>query len=110
MKKGEEYKCGTMEIVLSIPEDAYKLSVTATVPIDGEPREVMSKLDLKEILERRKDFLYLCPEDDLYALYSLNPEYKAFLEECKQKGISQHQAFDMWDGKVREERRNESME
>ena len=83
MKKGEEYNGKMMTIIMSIPEDAYKLKVTATVPIDDEPREIEMNIGLSDILGLRKDYLSIDPYDDMWTLYGLTDEYKAFLEECE---------------------------
>lgn len=92
-----EYNGNFMNIVMPIPEDAYKLTVTATVPINDEPREVCTVKNLKDIIENRKDYLLLDPEDDFFSIYKLTPEFKEFAEKMEEDGYDFTEINRMWE-------------
>lgn len=65
-----------MSIIIQLPEDAYKAEIICTIPGDEKPIQVKQTLNLREIIQARKDYLFLDPDDDLYATYTLTDEAK----------------------------------
>ncbi len=93
----KEYNGRFMTIVLQVPENATKLRVTAIVDENGEEKKLRTKLNKKDIFERREDYLILDPDDTLYALYRINPEFKQFMDIGLQLGKTEEQVLDAWE-------------
>lgn len=98
----KEYNGRYMTIVLQVPENATKLKVTAIVDENGEEKKLRIKLNKKDIFELREDYLILDPDDTLYALYKINPEFKQFMDIGLQLGKTEEQVLDAWEEYYRE--------
>jgi DNA-binding MarR family transcriptional regulator len=58
-----------MDIILGIPENAAQIEINAIVLMeDGTTQRVSKKLNTKEIMDTRKDFLDLVGDEDVYVL------------------------------------------
>lgn len=72
----DELNLNQMSTIIQLPEDAYKAEIICTIPGEEEPIQVKQTLNLKQIIEARKDYLLLDPDDDFYATYTLTDKAK----------------------------------
>lgn len=71
-----------MNIFMTIPENATKLKIIATVEIDGKKQKVSKKINKKEIQEARQNFLFFVEDgDDYNAPYVLTDRGKEFVKK-----------------------------
>lgn len=85
-KKEPEYiDVAEMNIILGIPENAAQIEINATVLMeDGTTQKVSKKLNTKEIMDARKDFLDYVG-DDYNAVYTLTDSGREWLEQLKKE-------------------------
>ncbi len=68
-KEPEYIDVAEMDIILGIPENAAQIEINAIVLMeDGTTQRVSKKLNTKEIMDTRKDFLDLVGDEDVYVL------------------------------------------
>lgn len=96
-KKKSIYDGGEMNIILSVPEDAVKIKIKATVLVRDKLEKMETVLDADQITEARKDYLLLDPTDDAFVRYEFTPEFKAFIDEKEAQGYTFEEIMDLWD-------------
>lgn len=96
-KKPKEYTGGEMNIILSVPEDAVKIKIKATVLVRDKLEKMETVLDADQITEARKDYLLLDPTDDAFVRYEIAPEFKAFIDEKEAQGYTFEEIMDLWN-------------
>jgi predicted transcriptional regulator len=73
-----------MYVMLTIPEDAVSLKVTAQIIVNGDLKKAEKSLSTREVFQARKDFLdYI--GDDFDAMYVLTDEGRKYYEMLKSK-------------------------
>ena len=95
-KKPKEYTGGEMNIILSVPEDAVKIKIKATILVGDELKKAETILSGNDIAEARRDYLLLDPTDDAFVRYVIAPEFKAFMEEREADGYTMEEILDEW--------------
>ena len=78
------------KIILEIPEDAYGLMLKCTTAAeDGRPEIVDVKYNHRDILDMRRKYLDLDPDEWLRQKFVLNPLFKQYMKN--QEGLSWEQ-------------------
>lgn len=84
-KEPEYIDIEEMDIILGIPENAAQIEINATVLMeDGTTQRVSKKLNTKEIMDARKDFLDFV-DDDYNAVYTLTDSGREWLEQLEKE-------------------------
>lgn len=96
-KKKKVYDGGEMNIILSVPENAVKIKIKATVLVGDKLEKMEMVLDADQIAEARSDYLLLDPTDDAFVKYVIAPEFKAFIDEKEAQGYTLEEIMDLWD-------------
>lgn len=73
-----------IKVILDIPKDTVKITLTATVLSGDEFVTAQSVLTPSELMQMRQDYLYLDPTDDAFAVYALTENGLKYAEGLKE--------------------------
>ena len=87
-----------MAIVFWIPKNAKHMNINILCEDDdGGTFEVTTDVGENRIEEARQDYLLIDPDDCAFDLYTLAPEFKAFLEAGEKAGKDFDEINEEWD-------------
>ena len=87
MSKDKPYEGGIQHIILDIPENTYKLKITAMCLEGNEEHKMKAVLGPDALYHARMDFLDYVGDDDYDAIYMLTDKGKEMLKETMEEGI-----------------------